>query len=68
MSSEGSAAPEESVGRTENPSEGMESSEYQREEALETGRLPESEGFESDRPVVNEIGSNLFRQGIDDGP
>jgi hypothetical protein len=67
MSSE-TAAPEETLGSSENPSEGMESSEYEKEEAVETGRLPESEGFESERSPAVEIGGMLYREGIDTGP
>ena len=53
MSSESSSkstspASEESTGAYEDPKEsGVESSEYQVEEPVETGRLPESEGSES---------------------
>jgi hypothetical protein len=46
----------------------MESSVYRGEEAIETGRLPDSFWSDSNKPVVNEIGGQLFRQGVDDGP
>jgi hypothetical protein len=60
---------EGTTGAYEDPGEaGMESSEYKTEEAVETGRLPEIKGFESNEPAVNEFGGTTFRQGIDDGP
>jgi len=65
----GSETMEGSAGPYEDPGEaGMESSEYKTEEAVETGRLPEDKGFESNKPAVNEFGGTLFRQGIDGGP
>lgn len=68
MSSDESAPPQESVGQTENPGEEMKS-EYQREEALETGRLPESGWSESEGSVtVRESGGILFRAQTDEGP
>lgn len=67
--SSGSETMEGTTGAYEDPKEGgMESSGYKTEEAVETGRLPENKGFESNEPVVNEFGGTLFRQGIDDGP
>jgi hypothetical protein len=70
MSSESmSPEPEETTRAYEDSREGStESSEYKTEEPVETGRLPEGGWSESSEPVVNEIGGQLFRQGIDDGP
>jgi len=66
MSSE-PAAPQGTWGTSEQPKEGMDSSQYQKEEAVETGKLPESRGFESNEPAVEEIGGRLYREGIDGG-
>jgi len=68
MSSE-PATPQGSWGTSEKPKEGMDSSAYQKEEPVETGKLPQST-LESNEPaaVVNEFGGVRFRQGIDDGP
>jgi hypothetical protein len=52
----------------EQPKEGMKSSEYQREEAVETGKLSERKGFESNETPVEEIGGRLYRKGVDTGP
>jgi hypothetical protein len=46
MSSE-PATPEGASSSVEQQTQGMESSDYQKEEAVETGSLPEAEGFES---------------------
>lgn len=59
MSSEESAPPQESVGATERSEEGMKSSEYRGEEALETGRLPESERFGSNVIFGDDIEQRL---------
>jgi len=57
------------AGRTHvQPKEGMKSSEYQREEAVETGKLPESNGSLSNETLVEEVGGRLYRKGVDTGP
>lgn len=66
MSSE-PAAPEGSSSSSEQQTQGMESSDYQKEEAVETGRLPESQGFESNEPATVDVGGVLYRGGIDAG-
>ena len=70
MSSESSTpAPEESTGAYDNPGErSKETSGYQAEQPVETGKLPETGNSESGEHVVYESGGQLFRQGIDDGP
>ena len=50
------------------PKEGMKSSEYQAEEAVETGKLPESNGSVSNETPIEEIGGRLYRKGVDTGP
>lgn len=50
------------------PKEGMESSGYQGREAVETGKLPESNAFDSNGAAVEEIGGTHYRKGIDTGP
>jgi hypothetical protein len=50
------------------PKAGMESSEYKGREAVETGKLPEGKGIESNETVVEEIGGRLYRKGVDTGP
>jgi hypothetical protein len=67
MSSE-PATPEGSTRSSDQETESKESSDLQREEAVETGTLPESRGFESNEPVTEDIGGVLYRQGIDTGP
>jgi hypothetical protein len=67
MSSE-SASPEGTTGAAEQPKEGMESSGYQKEEAVETGKLPENKGLESNEPATVEIGGRIFRPDVDTGP
>ncbi len=62
------AIPGGTWGTSEHPKEGMETSEYDREESLETGRLPESRGFESGETAMEEIGGRLYRHGVDTGP
>jgi hypothetical protein len=51
--------------------------EYHAEQPVETGtvyqtvetrRLPDSFWVDSNKPIVNENGGQLFRQSIDDGP
>lgn len=65
----GSVADAVGAGRTHVQSrEGMKSSEYQREEAVETGKLPESNGSVSNETLVEEIGGRLYRKGVDTGP
>lgn len=50
------------------PEEGMKSIEYRSEEAVETGKLPESDGSLSNGTHVEEIGGRLYRKGVDTGP
>jgi hypothetical protein len=47
------------------PKEGMNSSGYQGREAVETGKLPERKGFESNGMPVVELGGTVYRIGID---
>ena len=68
MSSEESAPPQESVIRSENPGEEMKSSEYQREEALETGELPESERSESKVIFGDDVERQLREGFLTGGP
>lgn len=64
--SEGDAA---GAGRTrEQPTESMKSSEYQGREAVEAGKLPESNGSVSNETTVEEIGGRLYRKDVDTGP
>ena len=57
------------VGRAQvQPKESVESSGYQGREAVETGTLPERNGFESNGAAVEEIGGTLYRKGLDTGP
>lgn len=67
MSSE-PATPEASTSSSEQQTQTMESTDYQKEEAVETGKLPESQGFESNEPAVEDVAGVLYRGGIDAGP
>jgi hypothetical protein len=46
----------------------MESSDYQKEEAVETGRLPESEGFESNVIPGEDVDRKLQEGTLPGGP
>jgi hypothetical protein len=67
MSSE-PAGPQGTTGSSEQPEKSMESSGYQKEEAVETGRLPERGELESNEPATSEVGGTEFRREIDTGP
>jgi hypothetical protein len=67
MSSE-TAAPEETSSSFENPSEGMESSEYEKEEAVETGRLPADESFEANVIFGDDVEIKLQEGIVTGGP
>ena len=60
---------EGTTGAYEDPGEGgTQSSGYDREVAVGTGRLSEEGERESGDPAVSEFGGTPFRHGIDDGP
>ncbi len=64
MSSESTnPAPEETTGAYDEPREGSMESSYEKEEAVETGRLPEDEKFESNVIIGDDIERKL-REGI----
>jgi hypothetical protein len=67
MSSE-PATPEGTWGTSEQQTQGMESSDYQKEEAVETGRLPESQGFESNMIIGDDVVRKLNEGIIPGGP
>ena len=67
MSSE-PAGPQGTTGSSEQPKESMEPSGYQKEEAVETGKLPERGRLESNEPATPEVGGRVFRPDVDSGP
>lgn len=67
MSSE-TAAPEGTWSSSEKSSEGMESSEYEKELAVETGRLPEDERFETNVIFGDDVERELREGFLTGGP
>jgi len=62
-------APDETTGSYDEPGErSMESSEYRSEEPVETGRLPEREGFGSDVIFGDDVEKKLQEGTLTGGP
>ena len=67
MSSE-PATPEGASSSTEQQTQGMDSSDYQKEEAVATGRLPESDGFQSNVIPGDDVDRKLQEGTLPGGP
>jgi len=63
-----STEPGESMSSTEPASEGMESSSYESEVAVETGRLPEDERFENNTIFGDDVERQLREGFVTGGP
>jgi hypothetical protein len=66
--SSGTDSPEEAWSSSETDSKDMESSEYEREVAVETGRLPEKERFEANVIFGDDVERNLRDGSLTGGP